>query len=230
MDFLKKWLYNRSHFFYASAMKVTKYGHCCLLIEVDGIRVLTDPGMYSSAQDEIRDIDLVLITHEHPDHLHVDSLKRVIVNNPRAVIITNTEVGNLLAKEEIAYTIVEDGQSHQYQNVSFEGIGNVHAYIYEQFPVCQNTGYLIANYLFYPGDAFTDPKRPIEVLALPITGPWMKPAEAMEYAKLVKPKKIFTVHDGMLKDPGVLRQLPKMILEPLGIQCLEMEINHPMDV
>lgn len=211
-------------------MKVTKLGHCCLLIEVGGIRVLTDPGVYSSTQDELKDLDIVLITHEHPDHLHVDSLKRIIANNPSVVVITNTEVGNLLTKEGIIYTILEDGQFHHYRDVSFEAIGNVHAFIYDTFPACQNTGYLIAGYLFYPGDAFTDPKCPIEVLALPVAGPWMKPAEAIDYAKLVKPKKIFPVHDGMLKDPGILRRLPKMILEPLGIECIDIEINRPVEV
>ena len=46
-----------------------------MLIELDGLTVLTDPGAFSQEQNQIRGIDVVLITHEHGDHLHVESLK-----------------------------------------------------------------------------------------------------------------------------------------------------------
>ncbi|MBI2052837.1 MAG: MBL fold metallo-hydrolase, partial [Candidatus Ryanbacteria bacterium] len=29
-------------------MKITKFGHCCLLIKENGVRILTDPGTYST--------------------------------------------------------------------------------------------------------------------------------------------------------------------------------------
>jgi L-ascorbate metabolism protein UlaG (beta-lactamase superfamily) len=39
-----------------SSIKVTKLGHCCLLIETGGLRILTDPGSYSTSQSEVKDI------------------------------------------------------------------------------------------------------------------------------------------------------------------------------
>ena len=82
-------------------MKSTKFGHCCLLVEENGVRILTDPGSYSTQQTQVKNIDFVLITHEHEDHLHVDSLKALLENNPQAKIITNKSVGALLEKEGI---------------------------------------------------------------------------------------------------------------------------------
>ena len=38
-------------------MNITKLGHCCLLIEEKGLRILTDPGAYSTGQNEIKNID-----------------------------------------------------------------------------------------------------------------------------------------------------------------------------
>ncbi len=70
-------------------MKITKFGHCCLLIEEKGVRILTDPGTYSTQQSEVKNIDFVLITHEHADHFHVDSLKALLKNNPQAKVIPN---------------------------------------------------------------------------------------------------------------------------------------------
>ena len=109
-------------------MQITKFGHCCLLIEEKGVRILTDPGVYSTSQNEVKNIDLVIITHEHPDHFHLDSLKIVTQNNPAAKIITNKGVGALLDKEGISHEVVEDGQNYSFRedSVNLHGcIGNV---------------------------------------------------------------------------------------------------------
>ena len=50
-------------------MQITKFGQCCLLIEVAGKRILTDPGRFSVSQNDVSNIDIILITHEHADHL-----------------------------------------------------------------------------------------------------------------------------------------------------------------
>src|SRR3989344_5644853 len=50
-------------------------------IEENGVRILTDPGTYSTQQSEVKNIDFVLITHEHADHFHIDSLKALLKNN-----------------------------------------------------------------------------------------------------------------------------------------------------
>ena len=51
-------------------MKITKIGHCCLVLEEESIKILTDPGSFTiEGQEQITDLDVVLITHEHQDHL-----------------------------------------------------------------------------------------------------------------------------------------------------------------
>ncbi len=198
-------------------MKITKLGHCCLVIEVDGVRVLTDPGAFSTAQNEVKDIDIVLITHEHGDHLHIDSLKTVLKNNPRAKVITNRGVGKLLEKERISYELLEDKQTKTVSGILIEGFGETHATIYRDFGQVQNTGYFIANRFFYPGDAFYNPQKQVEILALPVAGPWMKISEAIDYAKALKPKVCFPVHDGMLKIFGPFHRVPQALLKDAGI-------------
>lgn len=211
-------------------MKITKFGHCCLLIEEKGVRVLTDPGSYSTAQDNVKNIDLILISHEHQDHFHIDSLKRVLENNPNAKITTNKSVGALLDKENIAYEVVEDGQQFSFQDVLIEAFGEAHAIIYASIFAVTNTGYFIANKLFYPGDAFTNPGKPVEILALPVAGPWMKLSEAIDYAKEVKPKKCFPVHEGILKMPGASHKVPAMVLESEGIEFVVLELEKEYEL
>ncbi|HBV01227.1 MAG TPA: hypothetical protein DEF00_02395 [Candidatus Taylorbacteria bacterium] len=199
-------------------MNITKLGHCCMVIEEAGVRIMTDPGAYSTLQDEARNIDYIFITHEHQDHFHLESLKVVLKNNPKAKIVTNRGVGKLLEKEGIGYELLEDKQSKTVSGVLLEGFGEKHAVIYQDFGQVQNTGYFIANRFFYPGDAFYNPGKPVEILALPVAGPWLKISEVIDYAKLLKPKICFPVHDGMLKYLGPTRGVTTKYLSESGIE------------
>jgi len=184
-------------------MKITKFGQCCLLVEVAGKRVLTDPGRFTVEQNAVRDIDVVLITHEHADHLHIDSLKEVLAHNAEAVVITNSGVGKLLAEAGIVHTVVEGRATASPAGITLEAYDGPHAEIFESYGQVQNTGYFIADTLFYPGDAYTNPARPVPVLALPVAGPRCKSADAIRYALEVQPEKTFPVHDWLLNDDGI---------------------------
>lgn len=207
-------------------MKITKFGHCCLLIEEKGVRILTDPGIYSTQQNEVKNIDVILITHEHADHCHVDSLKALLKNNPQAQVITNNDVGALLTKEGISFGLVEDGQKADIRGVLIEGFGRDHALIHASIPQIQNTGYFIDGKIFYPGDAFVIPGKPVEILALPVAGPWMRLAEAIDYALEIKPQTCFPVHEGMLKQPGPSHLIPSKVLGSQGIKFVVLEIGQ----
>ncbi len=180
--------------------------------------MMTDPGSYSTLQSEVEGIDYIFITHEHGDHFHVESLKTVLRNNPKAKIITNIGVGKLLDEQKIPYELLERAGTKYCSGISVEGCGENHATVYPGFGGVQNTGYFFANRFFYPGDAFYNPGKFVEILALPVSGPWMKISEAIDYAKLIKPKACFPVHDGMLKFGGPNHVVPEKLLTPLGIK------------
>jgi len=204
-------------------MKIHKLGHCCLVVETKGKRIMTDPGEYSTLQKDALDIDIILFTHEHGDHFHLESLKAVMTNNPQAKIITNTAVAKLLQSEKIPYQILEQGASKTEDGILFEGFGEKHAEMFPTWGQVQNTGYFIDNKLFYPGDAFTDPGKPVDILAVPVAGPWMKLSEAIDYALLIKPRVAFPVHDGILKHPGgAAHKLPSKFLPENGIEFVPM--------
>lgn len=182
-------------------MHITKLGHCALVLDIDGVKILTDPGSFSiDAQEEQKNIDVILITHEHQDHFHVDSVKKILANNPSAIIVTNSAVGKLLDAEGIKHTVVGDGQSTDVKEVLIEGFGTEHALVYPpNMGLVENTGYFVANKFYFPGDNFYNPGKPVDVLALPVAGPWMKIADAVDCAKNIKPRVAFGVHDGMIQ-------------------------------
>jgi len=159
-----------------------------MLIDVKGAdgkarRIMTDPGSYSIEQhDRVAHADIVLITHEHGDHFHIESLKAFLKRCPTASVFSNDTVGEMLAKEGIEHHIMKHGDAIDHKGVHIEAVGEKHALLHRSIPQSSNVGFFLEGKLFFPGDAFTDPKRSVDVLALPATGPWMKISEPIDYA------------------------------------------------
>ena len=211
-------------------MKVKKIGHCCLVVETNGLRIMTDPGSFSTEQTEERNIDIVLITHEHGDHIHIESLKKVLGNNPSCKIITNSAVKKLLDAENISCQILEENELDI--GVKIFAKTCPHADIYDGVTPVQNTGYMIDNKLFYPGDAWLLVDRPVEILALPVAGPWSKIRDAVDYGLRVNPKYAFPVHDGIIKDSAlnIFSWLPEKVLNEKGIKFKPLKAGESFEI
>src|SRR3989344_1961886 len=138
-------------------MKIKKLGHCCLVVEVNGKRIMTDPGSYTvKEQAQEKNVDLILITHEHGDHLHIESLQEIIKNNPNVKIITNAGVGKLLDEAGLKYEVLKNKTAKDILGVELEAHDCKHEEIFKEIGQVQNTGYFIGRKLFYPGDAISN--------------------------------------------------------------------------
>ena len=208
-------------------MKIKKLGHCCLVLEINGKRIMTDPGApdYSGFPINEFDIDVILFTHEHMDHFHVDSLKEIIKHNPKAIIITNNSVGKLLDVENMKYIKVEDGEVYDFQGLKIKGFGDKHAQIYEEFGQVQNTGYMMEGFC-YPGDSFSMPNEKVDILAFPVIGPWVLMKDAIDYVKKINPRIAFPVHDAVLKDfAKFIYTIPEHFLTKVNIKFKKLELG-----
>ncbi len=204
-------------------MKITKLNHCALVVEMDGIKILTDPGMYSAEeQEKLTGIDAVIITHEHGDHCHADSVKTIVKNNPQATIITNAGVGRQLEALGVKYKKVDGRGKGAVKNVRVEAFDCRHEEIYEEWGQVQNTAYLMGGKLLLPGDAYCVPGVPVEVLALPVAGPWCRIPDAIRYGLNVKSAKAFPIHDGMFgkNQNSFIYRLVEQVYKKQGIDFM----------
>jgi L-ascorbate metabolism protein UlaG (beta-lactamase superfamily) len=184
---------------------------------MNGKKIMTDPGVFSTEQENETGIDMVLITHEHQDHIHMESLKKVLQNNPNTMVVTNSAVKELLDVENIPCVVHEEGSLEN--GIKLFAKTCPHADIYDGIGPVQNTGYMIENRLFYPGDAFLDPGLPVEILALPVSAPWCKIREVLEYGIKIKPKHAFPVHDAIINKTalGIFHGMTGRILAENGV-------------
>jgi len=90
--------------------------------------------------------------------------------------------------------------------------------VHPDFPRNQNIGVMVNNTFYYPGDSFTEPGQPVAMLAVPVSAPWLKTAETIDFVRAVKPKHCFPTHNALLSQAGhnTVNTWTARICEPLG--------------
>ncbi len=174
-------------------MRITKYEHACLSVEVDGKILVVDPGEFAEGLENLSNIVAIVVTHAHKDHFDPEVLETIYDKNPDAVLVALPEITEKVPDHKSRP--VNAGDKVTIEPFSLEFFGGKHAAIHESMDTGDNLGVFINNKLYYPGDSFTEPHRPVEVLALPTSGPWLKLGEVIDFVRNVKPKKFFPTHD-----------------------------------
>jgi L-ascorbate metabolism protein UlaG (beta-lactamase superfamily) len=183
-------------------VKLTHLGHACLLVETDTARLLIDPGSMS-AFDGLTDLDAVLVTHQHQDHVDATRISALLAANPAATLVVDPDSVTAVAGLPADHVVARPGDRLTFGTSSVEVVGGLHAAVYGDIPGCTNSGYLVDNgALLHPGDSFFAPGRDIDVLAVAVDGPWLKLAEAVDYVRAVAPRVAVPIHEGETTDPA----------------------------
>lgn len=176
-------------------MKISKHLHSCLLIEDQGKTIIMDPGIFTYNEkalyiESLQQLDYILITHEHFDHMFIPLIKQLIEKFPSTKIVTNHSASSLLEKEGIK-ALTESDEFIKLQDAPHERLWDSE--------VPQNVLITVGNRLTHPGDSFNFAASN-EILCLPIQAPWGSTTAAVEKAIKLKPKFIIPIHDWMWKD------------------------------
>ncbi len=184
-------------------MRITKFGHACVRIESGDSVVVIDPGAFTEQDEAVEGATAVLVTHEHPDHWTADHLRRA-----QAPVHTIAAVAAQVreADPELGAQLHVVGPGDRLDvGVAVEVVGEKHAVIHPDLPHFDNSGFLLeveGTTVFHPGDALTVPDRPVDLLLLPVSAPWLKISEAIDFARAVGAPRNVGIHDAIYSETG----------------------------
>jgi L-ascorbate metabolism protein UlaG (beta-lactamase superfamily) len=212
--------------------RITYVGHATILIEVGGVRLITDPLLRERFMHIPRhretpdpsvahDIDAVLLSHLHADHLDPPSLRMIGSATP---LIAPERSGAMLRRRGFAaVTELVPGSSTTVGALTVTATRAVHdARRYKFGRRVPALGYLVegeGTRIYFAGDTdlFDEMEElaGVDVALLPIAG-WgprlsrghLDPERAAEAARRIRPRIVVPIHWGTYLSPRLLRKFP----------------------
>ncbi|MDR0667258.1 MAG: MBL fold metallo-hydrolase [Prevotellaceae bacterium] len=196
------------------ALLVTPIGHASLLLQLDGQTIYNDP--YSEVADftDFPKADLVLLTHEHYDHLDRPALDRI--RTPATTVVGPVAV----AQELDGVTILQNGESVGWRRIT---ITATPAYNIRQrrpdgelfHPKGRGNGYILdvdGFRLYIAGDTELIPEMaaiaPPDIAFIPKNLPYTMSDEMfIEAARQLKPRMLYPYHYFEVDRPALQRAL-----------------------
>lgn len=186
-------------------MRVTHFGHACLLVEIADTRILIDPGAFAGDFLPVRDLDAILVTHQHPDHLDPVRLPELVRANGDAPVWCDPQSVSVLKEVGVSAT-AHDGTPVTVGTVTIQPVGELHALIHDEIPRISNVGVRLSAdgepTLFHPGDAIDADPGEVDVLAFPLNAPWQRSREMTGFLRRLAVPHAVPIHDALLSQTG----------------------------
>jgi L-ascorbate metabolism protein UlaG (beta-lactamase superfamily) len=207
--------------------QIRRLADSCLLVTTDSGTTLFDPGFFTFDSGEvdlesIGDVQRVLITHEHGDHVKPEFVRWLIDRSADLVVHSNQPVADLLAPHDIEVS-VENPPGVSSEDVTHEPLPNGAA--------PPNRSYTIDGIFTHPGDSFQSSST-APLLALPLVAPWGSATAAVAFAARLGPRQVFPIHDYYMSAFGRSRMngLVAGALESHGIELVTLDWNQSITV
>lgn len=183
-------------------MKLTKYGHACVFIENEAKEILViDPGEWTEMPEDLGGIVAVVCTHVHGDHTDATNIQKIVTANPNVTIYANAESMATLSDVGCRKIEVDSDTDVNVSNYHIKMYALEHAAIWKTSP-CKNLAVKVNDFYYYPGDSFYVIDEPVEVAGVPVSAPWLKMSEAIQFMYDVKAAQVMPTHNGLLNDIG----------------------------
>ena len=204
-------------------LKITLVGHASVILEFAGKVVHVDPFGKMGDYDKLPKADLVLITHEHGDHLDPKALSKIRTEKTRVVSSAAA------AERAKASAVMKNGDMRNELGFKIEAVpayNLVHKRDTGQpfHPKGRGNGYVITFgdlRVYVAGDTENVPEmknlKNIDVAFLPVNLPYTMTGQmAADAVKSIKPKYLYPYHYAMGKS-----QLPELLISVKDVKGTE---------
>lgn len=185
---------------------MTHLGHACLLVEMADRRVLIDPGNFSSGYEDLRGLDAIIVTHNHPDHFDPDRAPAFLRAQSGVPVHTDPLTAEKLRAEGVSAVPTAEGITFEVGGITVSPVGELHAFNHPKMPRIPNVGVVLRApgepSLFHPGDAYDGEPGEVDVLAHPLNAPWTASRDSIGFVSRIAPKHVVPIHDALLSDRG----------------------------
>lgn len=176
---------------------IRRLADSCVLLTTGTGTTLFDPGFFTFDTadidlDGIGDVQRVLITHEHGDHVKPEFVRWLVDRGTDVTVHSNQAVADLLAPHDI------EVQTDELTGVTFEDV------LHEPIPsgaTPPNRSYTVDGVFTHPGDS-QQLMATADVMALPLMAPWTSLTAAVAFAARVKPRLVIPIHDFFMSASG----------------------------
>ena len=211
-------------------VKITKFVHSCLLIEHEEKVVLCDPGQFSWESgvfdiNALPQLDLIIVTHEHFDHMYVPFITALRAKFTNAPILTTPNAKQQLETAGVAKISIE---SHGLEKVFSV---HKHASLDPLGAAPENIAVHVFDTVTVGGDRH-DLEETKAVLALPATAPWGSLMGAASTLQRLKPQFVIPIHDWHWNETARLQAYDRLdtFAKENGITFLRPTDGQPIEV
>lgn len=223
-------------------VKITKFAQSNFLLEVEGTRLLIDPGnfnvdKYNQPPDFFRDIDVLVITHKHPDHFD-QSVVKYINRQSQPTILTTAENTATLASKGVGSKVFKSGDSmtigpFRVQGVAANHYGRWGEITGQRIDVVGVVVEVEGKRFYHTADCVppTESYPSCDVIFVPIGGRNVFTiAEAVDFAKIVKPKVAIPMHYDAPQDSKVDPSEFAKKLANMGIEVKILNFGESLEI
>ena len=186
-------------------MRITHLGHACLLIEAAGQRILIDPGAFVPDFAEATDLDAIVVTHQHADHLDQKRVLDIRRRNRSAFVLADPQSTAILVGLGID-TTAQNGTDHHVGPITIRPVGKKHALIHKDWPIIDNVGVVLTApdepSIYHPGDTLAEDPGEVDIACFPLNAPWERSREMTRFLRRLEVARAIPIHDGLLNETG----------------------------
>lgn len=197
----------------AGDLEITFVGHGTLIFSINGTVIHVDPWTKLADYNTLPKADLILVTHEHFDHLDTAAIKII------------SKAGTKLMLPQAVHTIIgygdvlKNGDKKAFGNITIEAVPayNITQDHKKFHPKGRDNGYILTiggKRIYVAGDTENTPEmdnlKHIDIAFLPMNQPYtMTPAQVAKTVQHFKPKILYPYHYGETNVQELVKLLAK---------------------